>query len=182
MKKPIAIIAAGAILVLGVSAAAFAGRDPSPIAGPAAAAPTVEVDHAKPKPNLLKEALGELVADGTITQAQADKIIAAVDAKRAAARATKDAERAEWRAKRSAAREQMKSFLEDGAISADELAKLPADHPLRSLDNGVLDDGQITLEELKSLRGELFGKRGHDFGGGWFKGQGWGDKAPPTTP
>jgi len=58
-----------------------------------------------------------------------------------------------------AVRQQIREFLKDGVITADELAQLPADNPLRNLDK-LLDDGKITLDELRQLgigRGGKFG-------------------------
>ena len=101
------------------------------------------------KDGLLSDVLDDLVADGTIDQAAADKILSELDARRTA-----------LRAEREALREQFRTFLEDGTLSADELAQLPEDHPLRNLDQ-FLDDGQLTQDELQQLgRGFGFGGRG----------------------
>jgi len=152
MKKPIAILAASGLIALAGVAAVSAASGPATAAAPAEVALTAEDG---PRETLLTDVLKSLVTDGTITQAQSDKIVGALDAKRT-----------ELRAAREAARAQMEAFLEDGVISADELAKLPADSPLRNL-GSVLDDGRITLEELRSLRGVGgFGGHGHSFGGG----------------
>jgi hypothetical protein len=104
---------------------------------------------------VLSDVLSGLVGDGVIDQGQADAILEAVDARHE-----------ELRAERQRLREQLRGFLEDGTLSADELAQLPEDHPLRNLDQ-YLEDGQLTLEELRQLRGFGFGfgHRGH----GWFR-------------
>lgn len=154
MKKPIAILAATGLIALGGAAAASAASDA--VTGPTPAAATLTAEDGT-RESMLVDVLKSLVSDGTITQAQSDKIVSSLDAKRT-----------ELRAAREAARAQMQAFLADGVISADELAKLPADSPLRNL-GSILDDGQITLDELRSLRGAGgFGGRGHGhgFGGG----------------
>ncbi len=46
--------------------------------------------------------------------------------------------------------EQIQGFLEDGVITSDELAQLPADNPISNLED-ILADGQITQEELDSV-------------------------------
>jgi hypothetical protein len=87
---------------------------------------------------------------------------------------------AEIEAKREQMQEmwtQIKGFLEDGVITSDEIAQLPADNPFSNLES-ILADGQITLEELQSVGsfgGPLFGPggghgRGDHFGPG---GPGW---------
>ena len=115
---------------------------------------------------VLSEVLADLVGDGTITQDQADAITEAVDEKR-----TERREQAE------ALREQMQAFLEDGVLSAEELAQLPADHPLRNLDQ-YLEDGQLTTDELRELRGF---RGGFGFGRGHGHGFGFGPGGPFDT-
>ena len=129
--------------------------------------------------SVLGGVLADLVDDGTINQQQADAIEDALDQRVTDLRA--EAERL---------REQMRAFLEDGALSADELAQLPEDHPLRNLDQ-YLEDGQLSQEELQQLRGFGFG-HGHGVGGfggpgrvhlrGFGPGGPWSDVAPETAP
>lgn len=149
MRKLIVTIAAGALLLVGATTvlAAPSGETSDPANAPAVGGRGVEV---------LEGVLDDLVADGTITQAQADKIVAAVEAE-------KDALQAE----REKTRELVQSFLEDGKITQEELDQLPEDHPLRQLET-LMDDGVITQEELQELR--PFGGRGHGHGHGP-----WGD-------
>ena len=157
MKKPIAILAASGLIALGGAAAVAAASDTGATTAPFAIVLTAEADSTRP--NILADVLADLVTGGTINQDQSDKIVAALDARRT-----------ELRAARDAARAQMQAFLEDGVISADELAQLPSDSPLRGL-GSILDDGQITQDELRSLRGVGgFGGRGHGFHGGPFGG------------
>jgi hypothetical protein len=136
---------------------------------------------------LLGDVLAGLVEDGTINQPQADAILEAVDKARAEQRArweqARAERRAEWerlRAEHQKVREQLRGFLEDGEISADELAQLPETHPLRTLDE-FLADGKLDREELKSLRGQWFGRRGHGLGMGMGRGFGWGPM-PEASP
>jgi polyhydroxyalkanoate synthesis regulator phasin len=108
--------------------------------------------------SILSDVLDELVTDGTINQSQADAIETAVDERRT-----------ELQTEAEALRAQMQEFLSDGTLSADELAQLPEDHPLRNLDQ-FLEDGQLTQDELRQLGG--FGR---GFGHGGMRG------VPPTT-
>ena len=168
MKKPIAILVGSAMLAVGGAAAALAAPEAPP--SDISAGIVLTADHGTTRPNALKDVLTDLVADGTITQAQADAVTGALETRHE-----------ELKAAREAARAQMQAFLEDGVITADELAQLPEDHPLRSL-GSILDDGQITLDELRSLRGAGIGGRGHHGpGGGHFRAPADDDGAT-TTP
>ena len=100
---------------------------------------------------VLQEVLDGLVEDGTLTQEQAEAVTDGVETRRE-----------ELREEQEALHEQLSTFLEDGVLSADELAQLPEDHPLRNLDT-YLEDGQLTEDELAELR--PFG-RGHGHGHG----------------
>jgi hypothetical protein len=98
---------------------------------------------------VLGDVLADLVGDGVIDPGQADAILEAVETRHE-----------ELRAERQRLREQLRGFLEDGTLSAEELAQLPEEHPLRNLDE-FLDDGQLTEDELRQLRGFGLGPRGH---------------------
>jgi hypothetical protein len=166
MRKLIGLALGAGLLVLGTGAV-LAQTAPTP-------SPSTTTEVRPDKDGLLSEVLDDLVADGTINQAAADKILSELDARRTA-----------LRAEREALREQFRTFLEDGTLSADELAQLPEDHPLRNLDQ-FLEDGQLTQDELQQLR------RGFGFGGrGGFGHHAWGPKdgtspdapaAPSATP
>jgi hypothetical protein len=95
---------------------------------------------------ILDDVLSELVANGTITQAQADAITDALDQavsdKQAELEAQVEQMKQTW--------EQIQGFLEDGVITSDELAQLPEDNPISNLED-ILSDGQITQEELDSV-------------------------------
>lgn len=169
MRKLIALALGAGLLVLGTGAV-LAQTAPTPT--PSA---TTTPQERPDKDGLLSDVLADLVSDGTINQSQADKIISELQARRDARRAAAEAQR-----------QQLRGFLEDGVITADELAQLPADSPLRQLES-LLDDGQITQDELQQLgRGFGFGR-----GPGGFGHHGWGPKdgtdpnaspAPSATP
>jgi polyhydroxyalkanoate synthesis regulator phasin len=91
--------------------------------------------------SIMSDVLDGLVSDGTINQSQADAIVTAVEERKT-----------ELQEEAQALREQMQEFLSDGTLSADELAQLPEDHPLRNLDQ-YLEDGQLTQDELRQLGG-----------------------------
>lgn len=171
MRKLLALGLGASLLVVGTGAVLAQNPQSSgPAAHPAAstaASPSTTGDAPKGRGDgLLDKVLKDLVANGTIDQAQADAITAKLKAER-------DALKADLKAKREAAqkvRRQIRDFLKDGVITADELAQLPADNPLRNLDK-LLDDGQITLDELRQL-GIRGGKSGFGFGFGFGRGHG----------
>lgn len=147
MKKIIASIAAAGVLVIGAFAA-------STITSSVASAQTDEdpvVTEEAQRPNrgaVLDQVLGDLVEDGTLDQDQADAVKDALEAKGEEMK-EKYGDRKDRRAHREEMREQVELWLEDGVISADELAELPFDLP-RSEDGPLADalsDGQITQAE-----------------------------------
>jgi hypothetical protein len=157
MRKILLTAGAIALLVVGVGVASAANLGTSEPAAKAIVEPAFGPDG---EPGaVLHEVLSDLVTKGTITQAQADAITAALEAKREA-----------FQAERQKVRETMKTILEDGVITKDELAQLPADHPLNQLDN-LLDDGKITLDELRAL-GPMGGLGRHGGHGPGFFGPG----------
>jgi polyhydroxyalkanoate synthesis regulator phasin len=114
---------------------------------------------------VLQGVLDDLVADGTLTQAQADAVTAGLEAAKA---------------ERFAAREEMRAAMEeawsDGALTEEELSVLPDGGSRLTDPDGPLaeywEDGQITQEELDEARanGDLGfgrgGRHGHGFGPG----------------
>jgi hypothetical protein len=128
---------------------------------------------------ILDEVLADLVTSGVITQDQSDAITDALTAK-------VDERQAEMEAKRQQMEEmwtQIQGFLEDGVISADEIAQLPADNPFSNIES-ILEDGQVTIEELQSVGhfgfgGPGFGPGGPGFGPG---GRGLGHGGPGFGP
>ena len=139
------------------------------IAGATAAGVAFEVAGAG---SLLQDVLADLVTQGVITQEQSDAITAALTPRVDERRAEIEQQRAEMEALRT----QIQGFLEDGVISADEIAQLPADNPFSNIES-ILEDGQVTLEELQSVGpfgGFPFDGRGP--GGG--HGHGFGPRGP----
>jgi polyhydroxyalkanoate synthesis regulator phasin len=136
--------------------------------------------------SLLDEVLADLVTQGVITQEQSDAIVAAVTTRADERRTELEAQRAQMEAMWT----QIQGFLDDGVISADEIAQLPADNPFTNLQD-ILADGQVTLEELQSVgpfggpmfdgpgRGHGHGFRGHGF---WLGGPDVNDPGTDTTP
>ncbi len=115
--------------------------------------------------SLLDQVLADLVTAGTITQAQSDAITQGLQT-------AADEKQAEVEAQRQQMEQmltQIQGFLEDGVITSDEIAQLPADNPFSNLQD-ILADGQITQEELQSIGFDHFffggpGGQGH-FGPG----------------
>lgn len=100
----------------------------------------------------LDEVLDDLVGDGTITQDQADAIVAASEAKIA-----------ELREEMQANRRLLEDMLADGVITEDEASELPEDHFL--LDDRfdeAWEDGQLDSDDLRAWRRE------HRAPGSWF--------------
>lgn len=160
--------AAGAVLATSGGPGAVEPAVQQPAAASPSAAPSPGAQSTKPLlgDTALSDALDSLVAKGTITAAQKQAVLDAVAAERATRRAARDAAREQAKADR----QQLKDFLSDGVITAEEFAKLPADSPLRKLTT-LMDDGKITTDELKGL-GLGFGRMGGNGGmGGWFGGK-----------
>lgn len=169
MRKTIATLTAGAV-ILGGAAIAAAQDDAADDQAP----PAVEWAH--PRGDALEDVLDELVGNGTITQAQSDAISEALDARRDEMRALREERRAEM----EALRDRMQSFLEDGVLTADELAQFPEGHPLVDPDGPAaeyLGDGQLTEDELAELRESFGPRRGHGFG---HHGRGFGPGSVPS--
>jgi polyhydroxyalkanoate synthesis regulator phasin len=160
MRRLIWLPLAGFLLIAG-AAAAFAAPQLVATATDTLGAPLTRAG------SVLQAVLADLVEDGVINQGQSDAIVEAVDARHVELRAEMEARREEMQR----LRQQIATFLEDGVITADEIAQLPEDHPLRNLDS-YLEDGQLTLEELRQLGGwggrGGFGGHGRHGGPGWF--------------
>lgn len=150
MKHIVIAGVAALVLVAGVSVV-------NVVVSPAAAAqeqdPATTDDaprDAADRRSILTEVLDRLVGEGTLSRAQADAVEEAI---RAEAAERKPLRRA---ARRGAERGfRLGRLLADDVIDADELEMLREDHPLRDPDGlagPYLDDGRLTLEELKLIR------------------------------
>lgn len=128
MRRLTVILAAG-VLVLG---------------GATVVAAQTETDSAADGPGrvhtLVQEVLDQLVAEGTLTQAQADAVDDALVAKRD-----------ELRAEREAVRQQLEEFWSDGQLTEEEIERLPEGSRWQRYSE-LLDDGVIEREELRGLR------------------------------
>ena len=177
------VLLLAAALLVGATGAVLAtsGGPSAPVAlVPAAATPTPAPslpagpkDRAMARDDVLTEVLDDLVAKGTITEAQQKAVLDGVTTERAARQAARKANREQAKADRK----QLKDFLADGVITKEEFAKLPADSPLRTLTT-LMEDGRITTDELKVLGRGFMGGKGQGHGGGWF-GR---DKTPDASP
>ena len=153
MRSVIATIAAVGVLVAGAFTATMLSSDPAAAQDAASADPST-ADVVGPREEVLDEVLEGLVADGTLSQAQAD----AVEERLVAAHEELAAERRAMREARRDVRDLIRGFLEDDVITRDELAQLPDDHPFNDPDGPLgeaLEDGQITRDELRGVGEEL---------------------------
>ncbi len=153
MKRIIASMLAAGVLVGGAGTAAVVAVTP------AVAQEAETTTEAKPpRPAVvLSDVLEALVADGTITQGQADAIVVAMQAK-----VEQLKEQFPNAGRRRGLGPKVREFLDDGVITADELAQLPDGHPLRDPDGPAaeyLDDGQLTKDELQQMRQTFIDQR-----------------------
>lgn len=171
MKKVLAALAASGVLVAGGFATA-AISSPSPAtAQESTEDSTTETVERPERGAILQEVMDQLVADDVIDEDQAEAIIAALEAKRDELR-EQFGERRGFRGHHRGGLG-IRDLLDDGVIDADELAALPEGHPLTDPEGPFaeyLDDGELTLEELETVHGELREQR--SFGRGF--GQGFG--------
>ncbi len=126
--------------------------------------------------DVLNQVLADLVANGTITQAQADAITNAVKDEIANRQDAVAKLRQQWQDTAS----KLKTFLEDGVITQDEIDTLPADSPLRIAFDSIAKDGQVTLDQLKNFL-PFGGEYGHAGPGGFGHGF-WGFPGNPDQP
>ncbi len=141
LSKTIVLPLAAAVLVVAGTGAVLAGTAPGTASGsgaivPAAASSTpAPAASAAPVAPYLKGVLDPLVTKGTINGAQEQAIIDAWVAKRADLKAE---------------RQQLRAFLSDGVLTANELAQLPADSPLQQL-KPLMTNGQLTVADIRAL-------------------------------
>ncbi len=166
MKTILASLAAAGVLVAG----AFISSTLADAPADAQVAQEPTTDTSEPVGPVV-EVLDGLVADGVLTEAQADEVRERLFeartewwAERRELREERRADREERREERQADRELIRGFLEDGVIDSDELAQLGDDHPFNDPDGPWADaasDGQITKEELAEV-----GRMWHERRGG----------------
>jgi len=155
MKKLLTSIVAAGVLVSG----AFVASTVTGSAAEAVANDDAVTDRpldrpARPEPGaILDEVLGGLVADGTLTEQQADAVKSALEAKCEDMKSERGDRRPGVRRER---RGLLRGLLADGVITADEIAALPDDHPLKNGDGPLAEllegDGEITRQELQAFR------------------------------
>ena len=153
MKRVIAAMAAGGVLVAGafVASTLSSGVATAQTTDTTAGSVDPDADPAiGPREEVLDEILASLVEDGTLSSDQA----AAVKDRFIAKHDELLADRRERREATQSIREQIRAFLGDDVISAEELAQLPESHPLRDASGpfgDALADGQITRDELRDV-------------------------------
>ena len=119
MKKSIAILAASGLIALSGAAAVSAAPAADATTAPGAVVVTAGEST---RSNVLTDVLGELVTDGTITQAQSDKIVSALDARRTELKATREAAREQMiEALADADDDIATKYLDGESISEDEI-------------------------------------------------------------
>jgi polyhydroxyalkanoate synthesis regulator phasin len=153
MKRIAASLAAATLLVAG----AFVAVAVSNTAADAQVADDeMTTDVERPEPGaVMTEVLDGLVADGTLTQAQADAVADAFKEKREELKDTVGEMR--QRHRRGHMLHRIGHLLDDGVISADEIAELPDNHPFKDPDGPfaeALEDGQITQAEWDAIVAE----------------------------
>ena len=136
LNKVLAAFVAGAVLVgVGFVTSALSSPGTAQAQGDA----SEETGPSSRLLGFLDEVLDELVADGTLTQEQADAV-----AETAEAKATEDREA--FRSQRELVRE----LLEDGVISEEEASQLPEGHwLLADRFDDAWEDGEVTLAEIR---------------------------------
>lgn len=142
MRKTVAALTAGALIAGGAMVATAQTED-----APATDAPIVEMKRGE----RISSFFDDMVAQGVISQDQADTMLAELESRREA----RVAERQERR-------EAFESAWEDDVLTVAELEELGAE---RILDEDgpfaeALEDGEITRDEFDAVRAE-FGPRHH---------------------
>ena len=130
------------------------------VSSPGVARAQQEDDHeSKPRLlGLLEEVLGELVADGTLSDEQAEVVLAAVATRIETARLCHRSLRQHLREPRLGHRPgfglglRLGALFDDGGVDEEEYNGLAEDHPLRRLDLAEqLEDGLVTPQELRKI-------------------------------
>lgn len=149
MRRLIWLPLAGALLIGGAAVTAAA---PDVIDDVASAVESTVATAPARAGDLLADVLADLVAEGVINQEQSDAITSELATRVEARRAELQAQREEMRA----LAEQVRGFLADQVITADEVAQLP-DGEIKTALEAMLADGDITVERLRELGAPFFG-------------------------
>ena len=168
MRKIFTSLAAAGVLVAGAFVAVTL------VGSAALAQETEDTSVVTRHGNLLADALAELVDEDVLSQDQADAVQDRIELKVEEHR-EQFGEFDRPRGHRGPGDFGLKhlfigpDLLDDGVLDADELATLPEDHPLFDPEGPIaeyLDDGELTLEELKSAfeNGEFLGRGFSGFG------------------
>ena len=117
----------------------------------------------RPALGFLEDVLDDLIADGTLTDEQADAVVDAVEAK---AHDLIDEHGGELRERLRDGGEHWRPFknglrfgalLDDGGIDQEEYDALDENHPLKQIDvTEYLEDGTITPDELRMAMADLW--------------------------
>ncbi|MFQ5554188.1 MAG: hypothetical protein ACE5GC_02310 [Acidimicrobiia bacterium] len=162
MRKIVAALAAAGVLVAGAFTATVVVGGTATAQDATDEPPGLEAPERPKRGAILEGVLEGLVADGVITNDQAEQIVAALQEK--AAELREEFGDRPLRRGRGFHPGPGRGFgpgsalLEDGVIDADELAGLPDDHPFNDPDGpaaAYLDDGELTSDELRQLHREL---------------------------
>ena len=153
MRKTILAVLVGVMVLAGATVAFAQTDDPTTTT-------TTQDDSTGRLFGRHADVLAGLVTDGTLTQEQADAVVAAFQEHRSAMRANRDA-----------VREAMQQAWSDGVLTEDELSALPNGGSRLTDPDGPLaeywEDGQLTQEELDEARSEgLIGGGGRHGPGG----------------
>ena len=144
-KTLVLSIASAALVVTGAGAALAATAPATPLSAgavvPAASSPSaVPAASSATVAPYLTSVLDPLVAKDTITAAQEQAIVEAWVGRRGALRAEG---------------KQLRSFLSDGVITQAEINQLPADSPVRQAVQSLVQNGQVTTQQLRAAGVEL---------------------------
>ena len=150
MRKSVAALTAGALIIGGAAVASAQTDDTAPTDD----TPAVQLHERRGEH--ISEFFADMVEDGVISQDQADQMTAELE--------TRAEERIAEREERKAA---FDAAWDDGVLTLAEIEELGADRFLA--EDGpfadALADGELTQEELEEARGEFGGRRGHRGGG-----------------